>query len=72
MVSLLALPFPKGGSLGGTPWLEVCAIAPAANTELNATAKRNFFTIFSVVFRAQNGDARVWTRVPIIILSLRA
>jgi hypothetical protein len=51
MVSLLALPFPKGGSLGGTPWLEVCAIAPAANTELNATAKRNFFTIFSVVFR---------------------
>jgi len=29
----------------------VCAIAPAANTEASAAAKRNFFTTFSVVFR---------------------
>jgi hypothetical protein len=48
MVSLLWSPFPKGGSRGERPF---CAIAPAANTEVNAAAKRNFFTIFSVVFR---------------------
>ena len=47
MLSLSALPFPYGGSLGG----ELCAIAPTENTDVNAAAKRNFFTIFSEVFR---------------------
>ena len=49
MVSLLASPLPNGGSRGARP--EVCAMALAANAEANATAKTNFFTIFSVVFR---------------------
>src|SRR5579863_2554195 len=49
MLSLPAFPFPNGGSRGARP--EVCAIALAANAEANATAKTNFFTIFSVVFR---------------------
>jgi hypothetical protein len=53
MVSLPAFPFPNGGSLGGT----LCAVAPAANTEANATAKIIFFTIFSVVFRGQQDGA---------------
>jgi len=48
IVSLLRLPFPKGGSRGARPF---CAIALAANTEANAAAKRNFFTMFSVVLR---------------------
>lgn len=51
MVSLSALPFPNGGSLGGMLWFEVCAIAPTENTDINAAAKRNFFTIFSEVVR---------------------
>jgi hypothetical protein len=55
MVSLLASPFPKGGSLGERP--EVCAIALAANADVNTTAKINFFTIFSVGFRGQRDGA---------------
>jgi hypothetical protein len=51
MVSLSALPFPKGGSLGGMLWFEVCAIAPMENTDVNAAARSNFFTIFSEIFR---------------------
>jgi hypothetical protein len=49
MVSLSAFPLPNGGSRGARP--EVCAMALAANAEAKATAKTNFFTIFSVVFR---------------------
>ena len=59
MVSLLALPFPNGGSLGGVLWFEVCAIAPTENTEVNAAAKRNFFTIISEVFRL-HGLRNAW------------
>ncbi len=51
VVSLLSLPFPKGGSLGGMLWCEVCAIAPTENMEVSTAVKRNFFTIFSEVFR---------------------
>jgi hypothetical protein len=65
MVSLLRLPFPKGGSLGGMLEL-VCAIAAAANTEVNAAAKRNFFTIFSVVFRCAGWATQIMTYVPTI------
>jgi len=55
MVSLLASPLPNGGSRGARP--EVCAMALAANAEANATAKTNFFTIFSVVFRCAGSQA---------------
>jgi len=68
MVSLLALPFPNGGSLGGMLWFEVCAIAPTENTEANAAAKRNFFTIFSEVFRLHRiGPCMARTSVPTTI-----
>jgi hypothetical protein len=71
MVSLLVLPFPKGGSLS-TPWPAVCAIAPAANTELNATAKTKFFTIFSVVFRGAEWVTRGRGFGPAFLSSFKA
>src|ERR1700722_1809593 len=63
MLSLPGFPFPKGGSRGARP--EVCAIAPAVNAEAIATAKTNFFTIFSVVFRGDlswRGTGNGWTQ----------
>jgi hypothetical protein len=48
---LSAFPFPKGGSRGGMLESAVCAIAPAANAEANAAAKRNVRIIASMIFR---------------------
>ena len=68
MVSLSALPLPKGGSLGGMLWFEVCAIAPTENTAVNAAAKRNFFTIISEVFRLhRSGQCMTRASVPTTI-----
>jgi hypothetical protein len=68
MVPLSALPFPKGGSLSGMLWFEVCAIAPTENTDVDAAARRNFFTIFSEVFRLHRiGQCTTRGSVPTII-----
>jgi hypothetical protein len=50
-VSLLAIPFPKGGSRGGTLWSawgeEEGAAAHPASAEASAAAMTSFFTISS-------------------------